>query len=540
MWLDKDTHDAIQKWWEPYARQNKIPRNALFFVKDYQRSYPFGKLLGQVLHTIQNQKEEKTDRALPTGGLELYFNSYLQGTNGKRRLMRSPRNSLETGEVIDYPQHGSDIYLTINPVLQAIAEEEIEKGVVRSKGKCGWAAIMNPHSGEILALAQYPFFHPADYQKFFNDAQLIEHTKVKAITDANEPGSVFKPFTIAIALKANDVLLGRGEKELFSPDEKIATRSGRFPGRSRPIADTKVHDYLNLDMGMQKSSNIYMERLVERIINRLGNDWFRLQLQSFGFGEKTRIELPAESSGVVPTPGKKHPNGALEWSLPTPFSLAIGHNIQVTTLQLLRAYAVLANGGYLVQPTLVRCIVNKNSNETASALLDNLCEEHIKQFPKVLDDHVVKRVVQAMRYVTKPGGTAIKADVSGFTEVGKTSTPKKIIHGKYSERLYCPIFAGFIPVQKPEMVIVVTIDEPQYGYLPGVIGKNHHGGNCTALVFNGIAKRSLEYLGIPPDDPFGYPYGDPRRDTKKEVWMNETRKLQEIYDQWNKVPQTKP
>ena len=177
MWLDEETHRSVLQWWQGFAREHKIPRNALFFVKDYQRSYPYGKLLGQVLHTIQNQKDEKTDQALPTGGLELYFNSYLQGKNGKRRLMRSPRNSLETGEVIAYPEHGADIYLTINPYLQAIAEEEIERGVKKSKGKAGWAAMMDPRTGEILALAQYPSFTPPDYQNYFNDPHLIEAYK---------------------------------------------------------------------------------------------------------------------------------------------------------------------------------------------------------------------------------------------------------------------------------------------------------------------------------------------------------------------------
>lgn len=535
MWLDKETYRGLNQWWQAYARQYKIPRNALFFVKDYQRSYPFGKLLGQVLHTIQNQKDEKTGQASPTGGMELYFNSYLKGTNGKRRLMRSPRNSLETGEVISYPQHGADIYLTINPFLQAIAEEEIEKGVKKSKGKGGWVGIMDPYTGEILALAQYPFFYPPDYQKYFNHAELIEHTKVKAITDANEPGSVFKPFTIAIALQANEELRKRGEKELFSPDEKIPTSSGRFPGRSKPITDTSLHYYLNLDMGMQKSSNIYMGRLAERMVARLGNEWYRSQIQLFGFGQKTRVELPAESAGVLPTPGRLHPNGALEWSIPTPFSLAIGHNLQVTTVQLLRAYAVLANGGFLVQPTLVRCIAKKEPHGSTCALVDNLCEERKHNFPRVVEQEIVCRVVQSMRYVTKPGGTAVRADVPGYTEVGKTSTPKKIINGVYSEKVYCPTFAGFTPVNHAAFVIVVTIDEPEYGYTRG-IGKNHNGGNCTANVFREIAKRSLEYLGIPPDDPHGYPYGDPRRDPKKEMWMDETRKLQEMYYKWNKTP----
>jgi cell division protein FtsI (penicillin-binding protein 3) len=539
MWLDKETHQAIQRWWSSYSKQYKIPRNALFFVKDYQRSYPFGKLLGQVLHTIQNHKDEKTNQALPTGGLELYFNHYLKGKQGKRRLLRSPKNSFETGEVITYPEHGADVYLTINHYLQAIVEEELEKGVNKCKAKGGWAAMMDPRTGEILALAQYPFFNPADYQLYFNDPQLIEHTKVKAITDANEPGSVFKPFTIAIALKANQQLLQKKQDLLFYPEEKIATSNGRFPGRSKPITDTKLHYYLNMDMAMQKSSNIYMGRLAEKIVARLGNDWYRRQLQQvFGFGEKTYLELPAESPGVLPTPGKCHRSGALEWSVPTPFSLAIGHNIQVTSVQLLRSYAVLANGGYLVKPTLISKIVKRDKHGVEYILVDYTTPERLKEFPKVLDESIVKRVVQSMRYVTKPGGTALKADVPGYTEVGKTSTAKKIVNGAYSETLYCPTFTGFTPVDQPAFVLAITMDEPEYGYIPG-IGKNHHGGNCTADVFREISKRSLEYLGIPPDDPHGYPYGDPRYDSSKIKWMPETRKLQEIYDKWNKIPQNR-
>jgi cell division protein FtsI (penicillin-binding protein 3) len=204
----------------------------------------------------------------------------------------------------------------------------------------------------------------------------------------------------------------------------------------------------------------------------------------------------------------------------------------------MRAYSILANGGFLVQPTLVRCIIKKDAQGNCHVLVDNTCEERIKNFPRVIDEGILKRVLHSMRFVTKPGGTAAKADVPGYTEAGKTSTPKKIVNGVYSERLYCPTFAGFIPAEKPVLVIVTTIDEPEYGYIPG-IGKNHNGGNCTAHVFRGIAKRAMEYLGIPPDDPYGYPYGDPRSDPKKEVWMDETRKLREIYDKWNKSSQTK-
>ena len=132
----------------------------------------------------------------------------------------------------------------------------------------------------------------------------------------------------------------------------------------------------------------------------------------------------------------------------------------------------------------------------------------IQDFPRVLDQEIVDRVVRAMRYVTKPGGTATKSDVPGYTEVCKTSTPKKIVNGGYSEILYSPWLAGFAPAEQAAFVLVVVMEEPEYAYIPG-IGKNHNGGNCTAMVFREIGKRSLEYFGIPPDDPYGYPYGDP-------------------------------
>ncbi|MFQ5728934.1 MAG: hypothetical protein ACE5GN_01050 [Waddliaceae bacterium] len=125
MWLDHETRNSLLSWWQSYARPNRIARNALYFIPDYKRSYPFGKLLGQVLHTVQSQRDELTKQAHPTGGLELYFNAYLQGKQGKRLLKRSPRHSFETGRVISPPKDGADIYLTINHYLQAIAEEEV-------------------------------------------------------------------------------------------------------------------------------------------------------------------------------------------------------------------------------------------------------------------------------------------------------------------------------------------------------------------------------------------------------------------------------
>jgi len=183
MWLDRDKKEEIEKCFSPFFRLKKIPKNALYFVQDYKRSYPFGKMLGQVLHTVREDRDKDTHQSIPTGGLELVFNKILKGKQGKKLLLRSPRHPLDTDKILSLPEHGADVYLTINHYLQAIAEEEIVKAVKNASAKGGWAIMMDPYTGEILALAQYPFFDPSDYRKFYNDPVLKEETKVKALTD---------------------------------------------------------------------------------------------------------------------------------------------------------------------------------------------------------------------------------------------------------------------------------------------------------------------------------------------------------------------
>lgn len=529
MWLERETKESIESWWRPFAKKYKIPRNAIFFVSDYQRSYPYGKMLGPVLHTVQSTRDEKTGEAYPTGGLELAYNSILKGKKGKRRLMRSPRNALENGEELCCPQDGADVYLTINPALQTILEEELERGVARSNAKGAWAVMMDPYTGEILALAQYPFFHPSDYQEYFNDPKLIEQTKVKSVTDTYECGSVMKPITVAIALKANQVLEERGEKPLIDPQEKVATSNGKFPGRSKPISDTTLHYFLNMELAIMKSSNIYCARLVEKIIQRLGADWYRSQLQDvYGFGVKTGIELPSESSGVLPTPGKKHPNGTLEWSVPTPFSIAFGHNIQVTALQLARAHAVLVNGGMKVDPTLLKKIERKNRDGSVEVL-----KEQSIHSTQVLEPEIAAKVAKMMRLTTKPGGSCSRGDIWGYTEGGKSGTAEKIVNGTYSKKHYIASFVGHAPANKPAFLFVVSVDEPKVGYIPG-IGKNHHGGSTGSPIFREVGRRALEYMGIAPDDPHGYPPGDPRYAKDKADSVLEAKRLIELYQSWNK------
>ncbi len=529
MWLSREARDEILAWWKSFAKERGIVRNALFFVSDYQRSYPFGKMLGHALHTVQNRRDEATKQAIPTGGLELSLNSYLQGKLGKRQLMRSPRHSMEWGQILVPPENGADIYLTINHYLQAVAEEELEKGVKKSKAKGGWAVIMNPYTGEILALAQYPFFYPPQYREYFNDPERIVHTRPAALTDAHEPGSILKPFAVMAALMANNELKKQGKLPIFDPEEKVACSDGTLPGRQKPMTDVRVHKYLNLPMAMQKSSNIYMALAIDRVINSLGEQWYRNVLADvFAFGTRTGLELPGESPGVLPMPGKLHPNGKLEWSRPTPYSLAIGHNLQLNSIQILRAWSLLANGGVMVEPTLVRKIVKEGR-----VLLDNTGDERAQSFPQVVDQNAVAPVVEALRYDTMPGGTGTRANIPGFTEVGKSGTSRKIENGTYTSKKHLASFVGFAPADRPEFVLLVTIDEPEVAYIPGE-GHNNHGGVAAAPVFREIAKKTLEYLGTAPDNPHGYPPQDPRYDPDKAKWVRETRLLREKYNSWNK------
>lgn len=520
-WLDREKRVEIESWWNEFYRKEKIARNALYFVSEYKRSYPFGTLLGTVLHTVQEDQDK------PTGGLEMLLNSYLKGKEGKRLIVRSPRHPLDTGKILVPPENGADVYLTINHYLQAITETELAKGVQAANAHGGWAVMMDPYNGEILALAQVPTFDPAHYSDYFNDPKLIDQTKVRAVTDCFEPGSIFKPITIAVCLKTNEELAKKGLSPLFNPEEKIPCTNGWFPGRSTPIKEVgRTHPFLNMELGLQKSSNIYVARLIHRLIETMGDEWYRKLLSEvFGFGQKTNIDLPAESTGLLPTPGKLHPNGKLEWSVPTPYSLAIGHNILVNSIQLARAYAILANGGYAVQPHLIRKIV-----KNGVALVDNTSYKATKQ---VLSSAITRTIVRAMKFVTKEGGTARRADILGYTEAGKSGTAEKIIDGVYSKDHNISSFVGFVPANHPRFVLMVSLDDPEKKVIPGV-GKHQMGGICAAPIFREIATRALQYLGVSPDDPYGYVVGDPRHDPKKADWALEVHALKELYEKWNR------
>jgi len=533
-WLSCEQKKDVMSWWQTYARKRKIPSNALYLVTDYQRSYPYGALLGPTLHTIRDLKHETTTQALPTGGLEAYFNDYLKGKPGKRKLLRSPRNHLEIDRLMEMPEDGADVYLTIHPVLQAIAEEEIEKAITKSGAKGGWAIMMEAKTGYILALAQGPAFDPASYREYFNNPASVELTKVHAVTDAFELGSIMKPITVALALQANQDLAQQGKPPLFDPEEKISVSRSIFPGRaSKPLIDLVRHKYMNMALGIQKSSNVYVAQLADRIVQQLGDAWYRRQLMDiFGFGHLTHIELPAEAPGLVPSKERFHPNGAPEWSVPTPYSLSMGYNLLATGMQMLRAYAIFGNGGYLVQPTLVRQVVRHHEEGPQEVLLDHT---HPVLVGPVVDPVIAQQVLNVMKYTTHVGGTGHLAAVPGYTEAGKTGSAEKVIGGSYARKTHISSFIGICPActeASNPLVLLVSIDEPRPVLQENGV-KEYLGGRCAAPVFSAIMQRALACLGVPEDDPYGYPPKDARYDAQKADWEREVSDLKKLREEWN-------
>jgi len=529
-WLDQEQRNAIREWWIGFARLHKLPRNALHFVQDYQRVHPYGALAGAVLHTIRDFKDEATQQGLPTGGLELTLNHYLNGVPGKKLFRRSPLHMLDEGQVIEPAIPGADIELTINPIVQSIAENALKDGCNRASAKAGWAIVMQVDSGEILALAQYPGFNPDSYAEYFNNQELTEHTKVHAIVDVNEPGSVMKPITAAIALQANVELCAKAQPPIFLPEEKIKTLPRSFAGRNKRLADLGLYKYLNLDMAIQKSSNVYFATLAERIVQHMGAKWYFQSLANLGFGKVTSVDLVGEVAGIVPNPAISGSRvGA--WSGSTPYSLAMGHGLTCTSLQLIQAYNCIANNGLFVKPALVRRVWRHSGSKEIElfSLADHRRRTPLK---RILDSEVAARVMQAMRFSCTATGGGKRARLQGYTCAGKSGTAEKVVGGRYDKNSNFASFIGIAPAKKPYLVVFVGLDEPAPIYVDGV--KNSLGGVCAAPVFQEIMQQSLKYLGIPPDDPHTLPQGDTERAVGPYEWEQQVSELNQLRELWQK------
>lgn len=421
----------------------------VYWQEDQKRVYPLGSLAASVIG-FSNIDD------LGQAGIELSQEEHLRGAVVKRweerdRLGRVFNSESEQG---DPPK---DIYLTISASIQHKVEEALKDGVQKARAKRGIAIVIDPSSGEILAMANYPTFDPNFYNRF--PSELFANPSIQEIFS---PGSTFKVVSYSAAL----------DKGLISPEDKVDCENGLVKIADRSFRDSRCQGSF-LD-SLVFSSNIAAIRAAQQI----GVAEFYNYLKRFGFGEYTGIELPAESAGIL-SPEER-------WIHTTLPSIAIGYEIGVTALQMALAFAAIANDGVKMRPHIVKEI--RQSDGRVYLRFESVGT-------RVINSEAAK-ILKKMLHQVVLRGTGKLADPSGYSAAGKTGTAWKYDEKlkKYNPEKYISSFIGFAPVVKPAAVIAVILDEP------GVERRN--GGDVAAPIFRRIAEQILPELQIPPDEGF--------------------------------------
>ncbi|GAB6063447.1 penicillin-binding protein [Deferrisoma palaeochoriense] len=430
------------------VRKADIPGTGL--AQEPLRFYPKRSLAGQVLGFVGADGKG-------LGGLEFAFDGLLRGREKRVVATRDARGRLLLRNAPDpLEASGGSLVLTIDETLQHIAEEELARAVEASRARGGVAVVVDPGSGEILALAQVPPFNPNDLA-----GSQAEDRKVRAAVDVFEPGSTMKPLFVGL-------LFDRGAAR---PGERIFCENGEWPVHGRVIHDHKPHGWLTVEEILRVSSNIGVAKLSERIAPEdLYAGYRRL-----GFGRPTGVELPGESRGILPEPG--------DWSLMTPKTLAYGQGIGATALQVAGAFAALANGGVGMRLRLVREVRGPGG--------ETLERTEPEPRARAFSTATAARLTEILEGVAGPEGTAPQAAVPGFRVAGKTGTAWKVEGGRYNPRKVWASFVGYVPSRAPRLVILVAVDEPTKG--------PRYGGVVAGPAFREIARRSLAYLGVAPE-----------------------------------------
>jgi cell division protein FtsI (penicillin-binding protein 3) len=420
------------------------------FLTENRRYYPQRELAAHVIGYVGLDNTGMS-------GIEYAFESAIRGRAAKI-LIRTDARRRATEHTEKPSTDGQTVVLTIDESIQHVVEKELERSVQETGSVAGVAVVMDPRTGEILALANRPTFNP---NKF--GAYPSSRWRNRAVADAYEPGSMFKIITAAAGL----------EEKVVDPDEVIDCGHGFLEVAGIRINDHKVFDSLTFRDVMAKSSDVG----VARVAQRLGRDNFSRYMRHFGFGVPTGVELPGESGGLL-----RPLNRWSALSLPT---LSFGQEIGVTALQMTAAVAAVANGGYLMKPTIVRQIEDSEGRIVR--------EGRPVAVRRVLDGATAATLTEILRGVVVKG-TGHRAAIAGYAVAGKTGTAQKVeAGGKYSMIDHVASFVGFVPASRPALVILVSLDTPK--------GPANEGGDVAAPLFARIAEPALRRLAIPPDDP---------------------------------------
>lgn len=407
-------------------------------VREYGRYYPAGEVTGHVIGftDVDDRGQE---------GLEAAFDHWLKGENGSKRVMQDRRGQVfDDVELLSEARPGRDLRTSIDLRLQYLAYRELKGAVTASRARSGSVVILDPRTGEVLAMVNQPSYNPNDRSQY-----RPEHYRNRAVTDIFEPGSTFKPFVMAEAVDSGDynsrsIIDSRGA---LIVNDRVLTEEGSDLGR------------VSLATVLAQSSNVGAARIA---LTREPHAIWDM-LSGFGIGRLTDSAFPGESAGTL--------NDPQHWRTVGQATLSYGYGVNVTALQLARAYAAIAAGGTLNAVSL-------------------LALDEPPKGQRVISAETAHELTTMLEAVVSPGGTGQRAAVRNFHVAGKTGTSRKAAGGGYSED-HSAIFAGFAPASQPRLVVVVMIDEPQ--------GDQYYGGDIAAPVFANIVSGALRVLAVPPD-----------------------------------------
>ncbi|TAN43634.1 MAG: penicillin-binding protein 2 [Nitrospirae bacterium] len=420
------------------------------FISEPKRVYPRGELAAHIIGNVGLDNQ-------PLEGIELAYDKYLRIAGGKVSFSRDASGKVLSSGV-NMEAKGNNVLLTIDESLQYIAEKELEKAMARWRAVAATAIVMDPATGEILALANRPTYDLNEIGKAGKN-----DVRNRAITDIYEPGSTYKIIVGTAAL----------EEKLFRLDSTFDCGRGSIEVGGKVIHDAHRHGLLTFKEVIQKSSNVGSIM----IGMKLGKENVYKYSKLFGYGDRTGIDLPGEVSGWIRKPEK--------WSATSIGAIPIGQEVAVTPLQVLRAYAAIANGGYLVTPHVVQEIRTHDGLPVFS-FTD-------KDKKRIISEQTATIFKDILKTVVEEGGTATGAAVDGNQVAGKTGTAQLIDRRtkRYSKDRFVSSFVGFVPADNPRLAMIVVVYEPR-----GAI----YGGVVAGPIFKSIADQSLSYLNVPRDD----------------------------------------
>ncbi len=425
---------------ETYDEIVGLDARGVILEEEYHRNYNFGSLASHILGFVNHDYDGMS-------GLENRYNDILRGKDGLQQVRRDRSNRIfaYVGAPRKKPVQGLSLHTTINAYIQAIVEEELKHGVEQTQSNYGTAIVMDPATGAIKAMANYPDFNPNAPGSSEN-----ENRRNYAISDMVEPGSTFKLVT-AIAAVEQDVV---NFNELFETPE-----NGRKMIHGQLMQDHDPLGTVDFVQALAKSSNI----AISEIAMRLTPQTFYQYSRNLGFGTATLIDLPNELPGRLQRP--------FEWSKVTLPWMSIGYEIQATPLQILQAYAAFANGGQMMRPY----VVDRITNEFGKTVSQN----KPAKVRRIAKKETIEKLLPVFQEVVSDSGTASWASVDGLSIAGKTGTAQKYIDGQY-RNLYRASFSGFFPVEDPRYAIIIMLDEP---------GTSFYGGFTAGSIFKQTAKR---------------------------------------------------